>query len=446
MQLCAIPSPDRSRQKQTFRPPNRRCTRRLFGEPEQQTSQDSTYDSEPEGGQGFVSHGQDFNSDSKHIGVRATVRCLEGLEHLKPPELDYGAKYLQPLSSPAKKTPRGFKSDRSSRSPRRSPRRWSAPQNSRRSEQQEHSRYSSRLDQEALWAKQSWGEPTHKASPRRVTEPQTSRPVSAYKSPRTNPPQLSARQPTSLKDFLAQGSSCRGTDSSALHPRLTLAIDADDGQDSPCIKAGMDKLPKAPSYHNEAAEISPASSLSALEDPFAHCASPSISEFEEVTITPRQASVRIAAPESEGAESAALQLPSQPAVMASKAAVAESVHGEDASSSSGHMLCPPPGSAVKARKKSRSIFTSCLPSLSKAAAQKESRRQEAWHSSQNKLKAVHGGGQESAANPFKGFFNIFTGKPINHIVKLTCICLCVALCWPDNLTSCSSRTLASLPK
>ena len=345
------------------------------------------------------------------------MRCLEGLEHLKPPELDYGAKYLQPVSSPAKKTPRGFKTDRSSRSPRRSPRRWSAPQNSRRSEQQEHSRYSPRLDQEALWAKQSWGEPTHKASPRRVTEPQTSRPVSAYKSPRNKPPQLSARQPTSLKDFLAQGSSCRGTDSSTLQPRLTLAIDADDGQDSPCIKAGRNKLPKAPSYHNEAAEISPASSLSALEDPFAQCASPSVSEYEDVAITPRQASVRTASPETAVTENGAPQLPSQPAVVASKAAVAESVHGEDASTSSGHMLCPPPaGSAVKARKKkSRSIFTSCLPSLSKAAAQKENRRQEAWHSSQNK-KAVHGGGQESAANPFKGFFNIFTGKPINHIV------------------------------
>ena len=111
---------------------------------------DSTYadESEPGCGRGFSSHSQVFRSPRKHEGVRATVHCLDGLEHLKPPELDYGAKYLQPLSSPAKMTHRGFKSGRPLGSPTRSPRRRSGPHAGKLHVRQEYGRPSPKPDQQ----------------------------------------------------------------------------------------------------------------------------------------------------------------------------------------------------------------------------------------------------------------------------------------------------------
>ena len=412
-----IPSPDQGHQRQTFRPSHRRCSRRLFGEPESQASPDSTYcsDTDSECGQGFSSHDQGFQS-GKHEGVQATVHCLEGLEHLKPPELDYGAKYLQPLSSPAKKTPRGFKTGGLGSSSSRSPRRRSTSKGGRRNEQREQSSFSSRLDQELIWPKRTWGEPTHRVSPRRVEEQRTSRPASAYKSPRTKPTKQPAYQHTSPKSSLANGNSSRALNSSSLQPRLTASGRADDSQDSPCIKAGIDRLPRASSYNAEATEISPASSMSALEDPFAHAGSPTASEFEDVAITPRQATVQAASRETKIAEE-----PAHPEVVQPSAAVAESVNGEDTSTNSGQMLCPPPsgsqtrGSAVR-KKKSRGIFTSCLPSLSKPAVQKENRAKlkQGCSSETNLRISTHRGGQESTGNTFKGFLHIFTGM-LPHI-------------------------------
>ena len=411
MDLHRLPSPDKATKRQTFSASNRRCSRRLFQEPGAPASPDSTYADESDFDQAFTSHGQDFSPPGKHEDVRATLHCLEGLEHLKPPELDYGAKYLQPLSSPAKKTPRGFRSGRSVGSPTRSPRRRSAQHAGKRYGPREHGRSSPRLDQEPVWPKQPWGEPPHKVSPKKTEEFGTSQPSSAYWSPRTKPSQ----QP-SLKAFLAQGSSSRGLGSSALHPRVTVSLDADEGQTSPCIKAGTNRLLRAPSYQAEAAKISPASSLSALEDPFALCASPTASEFEDVAITPRQTSVLAVSREVQMADEP-VQQPStaQSEVVGTNAAVAESVDGEDVSASSGQMLCPPPpsgqigGSAVK-KKKSRSIFTSCLPSLSKPAVQKENRAMiKPGQPSETIARPGADRGQESKANPFKGLLNIFTG-------------------------------------